>query len=446
MCFAHPRADRRSKCKIMIIFYKRKIVFVKFADSKLLMDMVINDIRAQFPALSRKVYGKDLVYFDNAATSQRTQSVIDEWNRISSESNANIHRAVHRLADEATQAYEAARDAVKDFLNASGREEIVFTSGTTAAINLVAFCFGEAFITEGDEVIVTEAEHHSNIVPWQMMCQRRGAVLKVLPVDDSGHLMVENLDDLITERTKIMAVTHISNVLGIINPVREIIEKCHAKGVAVLVDGAQGAVHCRVDVQELDCDFYVFSGHKLYAATGTGVLYGKKKWLEAMPPYMGGGEMVGTVKFSGTTYAPLPMKYEAGTQNFASAATLKPAIEFINLLNNNELVKYNDSIRDYLLEVLTKDERIRLYGVPRGTNEEKIPLFSFTVEGVHHEDLALILDKMGIAVRSGQMCAEPVMDRFGVTGMLRASVAPYNTMEEAEYFVKCLNRAINMLM
>ena len=410
------------------------------------MDMVVNEIRGMFPALSRKVYGKDLVYFDNAATSQRTQSVIDEWNRISSESNANIHRAVHRLADEATQAYEAARDAVRGFLNASAREEIVFTSGTTAAINLVAFCFGEAFVGEGDEVVVTEAEHHSNIVPWQMMCQRKGAVLKVLPVDDSGHLMVEKLDELITDRTRIMAVTHISNVLGIINPVKEIIGKCHERGVAVLVDGAQGAVHCRVDVQELDCDFYVFSGHKLYAATGTGVLYGKKKWLEAMPPYMGGGEMVGTVKFSGTTYAPLPMKYEAGTQNFASAATLKPAVEFINSLNDKELIKYNDSIRDYLLEALTKDERIRLYGVPRGTNEDKIPLFSFTVDGVHHEDLALILDKMGIAVRSGQMCAEPVMDRFGVTGMLRASLAPYNTMEEAEYFVKCLNRAINMLM
>lgn len=408
--------------------------------------MVVNEIRKQFPALSRKVYGKDLVYFDNAATSHRTQSVIDEWNRISAESNANIHRAVHRLADEATQAYEQARDAVQAFLNAESRQEIVFTSGTTAAVNLVAFCFGEAYVKEGDEVIVTEAEHHSNIVPWQMMCKRKGALLKVLPVDDLGHLKVEKLDDLLNERTKIMAVTHISNVLGIINPVEEIIRKCHEKGIPVLVDGAQGAVHCKVDVQKLDCDFYVFSGHKLYAATGTGVLYGKRKWLDAMPPYMGGGEMVGTVTFAETTYAPLPMKYEAGTQNFASAATLKPAIEFTNLLNNNELVKYNDSIRDYLLEELTKDERIRLYGVPRGTNEEKIPLFSFTVEGVHHEDLALILDKMGIAVRSGQMCAEPVMDRFGVTGMLRVSLAPYNTMEEAEYFVKCLNRAINMLM
>lgn len=408
--------------------------------------MDIQQIRNMFPSLSRKVYGKNLVYFDNAATSQRVQTVLDEWNRISSESNANIHRAVHRLADEATQAYEGARDAVKEYLNAAVREEIIFTSGTTAAVNLVAFCYGEAFVKEGDEVIVTEAEHHSNIVPWQMMCRRKGAVLKVLPVDDSGHLMIEKLEELITERTKIMAVTHISNVLGLINPVKEIIDKCHSMGVPVLVDGAQGAVHCKVDVQEMDCDFYVFSGHKLYAATGTGVLYGKKKWLDAMPPYMGGGEMVGTVSFKETTYAPLPMKFEAGTQNFASIATLKPALEFINLLNDNELVKYNDKIKDYLLDYFNNDPRIRLYGVPRGTSEEKIPLFSFSVQGVHHEDLALILDKMGIAVRSGQMCAEPVMDRFGVTGMLRASLAPYNTMEEAEYFVKCLNKAIDMLI
>ena len=408
------------------------------------MDM--KEIRGLFPALSRKVYGKDLVYFDNAATSQRTQGVIDEWNRISAESNANIHRAVHRLADEATQAYEQARDAVKEFMNANERGEIIFTSGTTAAVNLVAFCFGEAFVREGDEVIVTEAEHHSNIVPWQMMCQRKGAVLKVLPVDDDGYLRIGELDSLLTDRTRIMAVTHISNVLGIVNPVKDIISKCHSRNVPVLVDGAQGIVHCKVDVQDLDCDFYAFSGHKLYAATGTGVLYGKRKWLDAMPPYMGGGEMVGTVKFSGTTYAPLPMKFEAGTQNFASAATLKPAIEFVNLLSNNELIQYNDNVRDYLLSELVNDERINLYGVPRGTSEDKIPLFSFTVKGVHHEDLALILDKMGIAVRSGQMCAEPVMDRFGVTGMLRVSLAPYNTMEEAEYFVKCLNRAIDMLM
>lgn len=408
--------------------------------------MTVNEIRSLFPALSRKVYGKDLVYFDNAATSQRVAGVIDEWNRISLQSNANIHRAVHRLADEATQAYEQARDTVRDFVNAEFREEIIFTSGTTAAVNLVASCFSEAFIREGDEVIVTQAEHHSNIVPWQMACRRKGAVLKVLPVDAQGHLMVEDLDGLISDRTRIMAVTHISNVLGIVNPVKEIIRKCHLRNVPVLVDGAQGAVHCKVDVRYLDCDFYVFSGHKLYAATGTGVLYGKKKWLEAMPPYMGGGEMVGTVSFKETTYAPLPMKFEAGTQNFASVATLKPAIDFIKSLNDNELIKHNDAVRDYLAQALICDERIRLYGVPRGTNDEKIPLFSFTVEGVHHEDLALILDKMGIAVRSGQMCAEPLMDRFGVTGMLRVSLAPYNTMEETEYFVKCLDRAIDMLM
>ena len=408
--------------------------------------MRIEQIRNLFPALSRKVYGKDLVYLDNAATSQRVCSVLDMWNTVSSESNANIHRAVHRLADEATQAYEQARDAVRDFLNAGSREEIVFTSGTTASINLVAFCFGEAFVKEGDEVVVTEAEHHSNIVPWQMMCMRKGAVLRVLPVDDSGHLMVEKLDEILNERTRILAVTHISNVLGLVNPVKEIVAKCHSKGVPVLVDGAQGAVHCEIDVQDLDCDFYVFSGHKLYAATGTGVLYGKRKWLEMMPPYMGGGEMVGNVSFKKTTYAPLPMKFEAGTQNLASIPTLKQAIEFINLLNDNKLEFYNNSIRDYLLDKLTSDERIKVYGVPRGTNDEKIPLFSFTVNGVHHEDLALILDKMGIAVRSGQMCAEPLMDRFGVTGMLRASIAPYNTMEEAEYFVECLDKAINMLM
>ena len=405
----------------------------------------IEEIRSLFPALSRKVYGKDLVYFDNAATSQRPQSVIDMWTKITSESNANIHRAVHRLADEATQAYEQARDSVRDFINARSREEIIFTSGTTAAVNLVAFSFGEAFVKEGDEIVVTEAEHHSNIVPWQMMCKRKGAVLKVLPVDDSGHLRTEMLDEILSDKTRIMAVTHISNVLGLINPVKEIIEKCHASGIPVLIDGAQGVVHSKVDVQDLDCDFYVFSGHKLYAATGTGVLYGKKELLDAMPPYMGGGEMVGTVSFEETTYAPLPMKFEAGTQNFASAATLKSAIEFTNLLNDNELVDKLDKIRDYLLDYLRSDERITLYGVPRGTNEEKIPLFSFTVKGIHHEDLALILDKMGIAVRSGQMCAEPLMTRFGVTGMLRVSLAPYNTLEEAEYFIRCLDKAIKML-
>lgn len=405
----------------------------------------IDDIRSVFPALSRKVYGKNLVYFDNAATVQRPQSVIDCWNRMAVDSNANIHRAVHRLAEEATEAYESARDTVKNFINAASREEIVFTSGATASVNLVAFSFGEAFIGEGDEVIVTEAEHHSDIVPWQMLCLRKGAVLKVLPVDDSGHLKVEELKSLISPRTKIMAVTHISNVLGLVNQVKEIVAECHARGVAVLVDGAQGIVHQNVDVQDMDCDFYVFSGHKMFAATGTGVLYGKKKWLDRMPPFMTGGEMVGTVKYTGTTFAPLPMKFEAGTQNFAGAATLTPAVQTAVSFRSQELRENEDAVKAYLLDKLLNDSRIHLYGVP-SCLDEKIPLFSFSVTGAHHEDLALIMDKMGIALRSGQMCAEPLMDRFGVTGMLRASLVAYNTMEEAEYFIASLDKAIKMLI
>lgn len=404
----------------------------------------VNEIRQMFPLLSRQIYGKQLIYFDNAATSQRPQSVLDLWNRLSTQSNANIHRGIHRLSEEATAEYENTRDYVRQFLNAQYREEIVFTSGTTAAINLVAFSFGEAFVGEGDEVIVSEVEHHSDIVPWQMMCLRKKAVLKVLKVDDSGHLMVDSLNSLITERTKIVAVTQISNVLGIVNPIDRIVEICHSKGVPVLVDGAQGIVHHGMDVTKTDCDFYAFSGHKIYAATGVGVLYGKKKWLDKMPPYMGGGEMISTVKFSGTTYAPLPEKFEAGTQNFTGVPTLRPAIEMALMMRDESLTKYCDGVKEYLMEELLKDERITLYGVP-SSREEKIPLFSISVKGAHHEDLALILDKMGIAARSGQMCAEPCMDRFGVTGMLRLSLAPYNTMEEAEYFIKSLDKAVKML-
>ncbi len=407
--------------------------------------MNILDIRNMFPALGLKVYGKPLVYFDNAASAQRTRSVIDTWTRLTVEANANIHRAVHSLAAQATDEYESTRDAVKEYLNAARKEEIIFTSGTTASINLVAFSFGETFVSQGDEIIVSEAEHHSDIVPWQMLCQRKGAVLKVLKVDDEGHLDLEELKSLLSDRTKLVAVTQISNVLGIVNPVKDIVRICHSKNCPVLIDGAQGFVHEGIDVQDVDCDFYAFSGHKVYAATGTGVLYGKKKWLDKMVPYQGGGEMIATVKFSGTTYAPLPEKFEAGTQNFNSVPTLKPAIEAARLMNDEESVNYQKGVYDYLFDALTGNPRVHLYGVPRGT-EKKIPLFSFSVEGAHHEDLALILDKMGVAVRSGQMCAEPLMDRFGVTGMLRASLAPYNTMEEAEYFIKSLDRAIAMLV
>ena len=406
--------------------------------------MSLEEIRAQFPILHTKVYGKPLVYLDNAASAQRPQAVVDTWTRLVQEQNANIHRAVHALSEQATRAYEDTRDAVRAFLNAEAREEIVFTSGATAAVNLVAFSFGEVFVQEGDEILVSVAEHHSNLVPWQMLCERKKAVLKVLDIAPDGTLQVDQLENSISQRTKLVAITHISNVLGLINPVREICAICHAHGIPVLVDGAQGVVHAPVDVQALGCDFYVFSGHKLYAATGTGVLYCKRQWLEQMPPYMGGGEMIETVRFTGTTYAPLPQKFEAGTQNFNAVPTLVPALAFAQACRQDpEVQAEQEAILDYVYTKLTEDPRITLYGVPRGT---KVPLFSFAVQGAHHEDLALILDKMGIAVRSGQMCAEPLMDRFGVTGMLRASFAPYNTLEEAEYFVKCLNKAIAMLV
>ena len=407
--------------------------------------MSIDNIRHMFPQLDEKVYNKPLVYLDNAATSLRPASVIDKWNEMSVHYNSNLHRAVHYLAGVATEEYESTRDAVKEFINAESREEIIFTSGTTASINLVAFSFGEAFIKPGDEVIVSECEHHSNIVPWQMMCERKGAKLKVLPVNENGEIDLSYLREILTEQSKILACTQISNVLGVINPIKDIVNICHSMGCAVLADGAQGVVHSDVNVQDLDCDFYVFSGHKIFAAPGTGVLYGKKKWLEKMPPYMGGGEMIATVKFTGTTYAPLPGKFEAGTQNIAGTPTLKEAIATARLLRSKEIVNDNIKTKDFVYDALTSDKRIRLYGTPSDRNK-KTGLFSFTVEGAHHEDLALLLDKMGVAVRSGQMCAEPIMDRFGVTGMLRASFAPYNTMEEAQYFIKSLDRAIKMLV
>ena len=408
--------------------------------------MNVQEIRNLFPALGEKVYGKPLVYLDNAATSQRPFSVLERERALALQSNANIHRAVHKLAVDATEEFERTRDSVRDFLNAGSREEIVFTSGTTMSINLVASCFGEAFVGEGDEIIVEVAGHHSNIVPWQLLCERKKAVLKVLEIDELGGQMVEALEKLISQRTKLIAISHISNVLGLVNPVSEIVRIAHSHDIPVLVDGAQGSVHEIVDVQAMDCDFYAFSGHKVYGPTGTGVLYGKKKWLDAMPPYMGGGEMIQTVRFSGTTYAPAPGKFEAGTQNFNAIPALQEAFSLAKSLKaDTEVLENQKNITEYLLDVLTNDPRIHLYGVPRGTGE-KTPIFSFSVEDAHHEDLALILDKMGIAVRSGQMCAEPLMDHFGVTGMLRASFAPYNTMEEAEYFVKSLNKAIAMLV
>ena len=406
--------------------------------------MKTEELRKEFPILSRKVNGRDLVYFDNAATSQRPRSVIEEWNRLTSYSNANIHRAVHTMAEECTEAYEQARDAVRAYINAASREEIIFTSGATASINLVAYTFGERFVSEGDEIIVAECEHHSDMVPWYMLCRRKNAKLVKLPVDDNGRLDTEILKSMIGERTRLVAVAHVSNVLGIVNPVEEIVRIAHSKNVPVLVDGAQGIVHCEVDVRKLDCDFYAFSGHKMYAATGTGVLYGKRRWLEQLPPFMGGGEMIASVSFKDVKFADIPMRYEAGTQNFASSATLKQACELLNLLKDNELNQNFEQICLSMQNCLKNFDGLKIYGNAE-VGSDKAPLWSFTVEGVHHEDLAILLDKMGVAVRSGQMCAEPLMERFGVSGMLRVSLAPYNTIEEVEYFGQALDRAVGML-
>lgn len=396
------------------------------------------DIRGQFPILSRRIYGKELVYLDNAATSQKPRSVLDMESRIWRESNANIHRAMHTLSGEMTDLYEQGREAVRRFIGAPSREEVVLTSGTTASLNLLAYCFAERFINKGDKVIVTEAEHHSNIVPWQLALRGKGASLAVLHVDENGEISLEEFEKMLDSRVKLVSVAHISNVLGIVNPVEEIVRIAHSHGIPVAIDGAQGIVHERVDVRKLDCDFYAFSGHKIYAPTGTGVLYGKKAFLEQMPPYMGGGDMIDRVTFEKTTFAPLPLKFEAGTQNYAAAACYVPALDFA------ENAEVDPSIVPYLMEELPGIEGLRLYGLPKDISR-KAPLFSFTIEGTHPSDIAQILDKLGVAVRSGHVCAEPLMARYGITSVCRASFAPYNTLEEAEILVKALRRAADML-
>ena len=400
--------------------------------------MTTTELRQHFPQLQRTVYGKPLIYLDNAATSLRPQETIDKWTEISAQKTANLHRAVHCIATEATQEYEETRKKVAEFVNAADYKEVIFTSGATHSLNLAAWSLGEILIGKGDEIIVSEAEHHSNLVPWQMLCGRKEATLKRLPVDDRGSVRTDLLQSLITPKTKILAIAHVSNVLGLVNPIQEIAEICGRNGVLTVVDGAQGIVHQRVDVQALGCDFYSFSGHKMYAAPGTGVLWGRKELLDKMPPLFGGGEMIETVKWQGSTWARVPQKFEAGTQNISGTPTLSPAIDIMRQMPDSEEVK------DYVYRTLSSEPDIRLFGVTDNL-KLKVPVFSFSVEGAHHEDLALILDKMGIALRSGQMCAEPLMDRMGVTGMLRASFAPYNTMQEAEYFVSSLRKAIKML-
>ena len=408
-------------------------------------DMDVISLRSQFPQLKESVYGKPLVYLDNAATSLRPLSVVQTWDEMTLKHNSNLHRAVHKTAVDATEKFEATRAVVAAFIGAASPKEIVFTSGTTQSINLLASCLENAgFFSEGDEIIIAESEHHSDIVPWQMVAGRKGLKIKVLPVNERGETKIDKLPELLSPKTKICCVAQVSNVLGIINPVKEICEICHANGTLVLVDGAQGIAHLATNVRSLGCDFYAFSGHKMFAAPGVGVLYGKKQLLDSLPPYMGGGEMIESVSWEKTTFAPVPGRFEAGTQNISGVPTLVPAIELCKQLRSSEIEKEQEAIKSFLLNAFEEDADITLYGNP-AEREKKIPLFSISVKGAHHEDLALILDKTGIATRSGQMCAEPLMDRFGVTGMLRASFAPYNTLDEAKYFIECLHKAIKML-
>ena len=408
-------------------------------------DMDVIGARSLFPQLQENVYGKPLVYLDNAATSLRPISVVREWEEMSLKHNSNLHRAVHKTAVDATGKYEATRASVAEFISAASPKEIVFTSGTTQSINLLANCLeNSGFFSEGDEILIAESEHHSDIVPWQMISGRKVLKIKVLPVDKKGEINLSKLPELLSSRTKICCVAQVSNVLGIINPIKELCEICHANGTLVPVDGAQGIAHLKTDVRALDCDFYAFSGHKMFAVPGVGVLYGKKQLLDSLPPYMGGGEMIESVSWEKTTFAQVPGRFEAGTQNISGVPTLVPAIEMCKQLKSSEIEKEQTAIRNFILEAFEKDTDITLYGNP-AEREKKIPLFSISVKGAHHEDLALILDKMGIATRSGQMCAEPLMDRFGATGMLRASFAPYNTLDEARYFIECLHKAIKML-
>ncbi len=404
------------------------------------MALNIQKIREDFPILDQKIYNRTLVYFDNAATTQRPQQVIDALNVTYTTYYGNIHRAAHFLADKATAAYEETRDKVKNLINAESREQIVFTKGTTESINLAAFAFGEAFVEEGDEIIVSEMEHHSNIVPWQLMAARKGAKIVMLPIDDDGRLMIEKLDELITPKTKLICVAHVSNVLGTINPIAEIAKIAHAKGIRILVDGAQAAPHLRIDVQALDVDFYALSAHKMYGPNGVGVLYGKKELLEQLPPYQGGGEMISEVKFSGTTYNELPYKFEAGTPNISGVIAFGAAIDYINSIGLENLAAWEHELLEYATSKLLAIPGLKIYG----TQALKSGVISFNVDGVHFFDLGTMLDKFGIAVRTGHHCADPLMDHFSIQGTVRASFAVYNTKEEIDQFIEALKKVIAM--
>lgn len=401
----------------------------------------VENIRRDFPLLQSSVYNKPLVYLDSGATAQKPLRVIEREAELYKTLNANIHRGVHHLSDRMTALYEQAREAVRAFIGAEKREEVIFTSGATMSINLVAYSFSERFVTSGDNIVVTRIEHHSNIVPWQIAAERKGATLRFIEADDAGELMLDNLSEIIDSRTKIVAVTQASNTLGTCPDLKRIIAAAHAVGAAVLVDGCQGVVHGGVDVSALDCDFYAFSGHKLYAPTGIGVLYGKAELLEAMPPFLAGGDMVDKVSFVKTTFAPLPLKFEAGTANFVGAVSLAEAIAYLEMLPAAEVAAHERYLLDYATEQLSAIEGLKIYG----TTANKAPIVSFNVAGCDHYDIGMILDKMGIAIRTGHHCAQPVMERYGVNGMCRASFGLYNNTADIDALVRGVERAVRML-
>ena len=401
----------------------------------------IQHIRGDFPILTEKIYGKDLIYFDNGATTQKPRCVVEKIEEGYYHLNANIHRGVHYLSQKATEAHEAARITVAEFLHAAKHEEIIFTRGTTEAINLVATSFGEAFCREGDEVIVSVLEHHSNIVPWQMLCERKGMKLRVIPINERGELNLDAFKSLLNERTKIVSVAHVSNVLGTINPVAEIIRLAHEKDIPVLVDGAQAVPHIAVNVVELDADFYVFSAHKIYGPTGIGVLYGKSNWLNAIPPYQGGGEMIATVTFEKTTYNELPFKFEAGTPDYIGSTALAEAIRYVENIGLDEIAVHEHELLTYGTERLLEIEGMRIIG----TAKEKSSVISFLVGNIHPYDIGMLLDKLGIAVRTGHHCAQPLIDYLEIPGTVRASFAFYNTKEEIDVFIEALKRVVGML-
>jgi cysteine desulfurase/selenocysteine lyase len=400
----------------------------------------IDKIRSDFPVLKQQVYGKPLIYFDNGATTQKPLQVIDIVNRYHSELNSSIHRGVHFLSDQATVAYENARETVRQYINAAKACEVIFTSGSTASINAVAFSFGEKYVCTNDEIIITEMEHHANIVPWQMLCERKGAKLRVLPFDNDGLLRMEKLNELVSNKTRLIAVTHISNVLGTINPVEEIIRIAHAQNIPVLIDAAQSIQHTTVDVQQLDCEFLVFSGHKIYGPTGIGILYGKEKWLEEIPPYQGGGDMVDIVTMEKTTYNQLPFKFEAGTTNYIGAIGMAAALGYIKLIGLDTIAVYESGLLQYATRKLDQLGGITIYG----KSDRKSPILSFLIDGVHMLDAGMIFDKMGIAVRVGTHCAQPVMQHFGIDGTLRASLAMYNTKDEIDYLCQAIGKVKSM--